>query len=64
MINQEETKVDSLNLKKTQEDDREEKMSSEEWLDYLDRLQKITGATRSFKNAGKCFVIPYKKPKQ
>ena len=65
MINQEETKVDSLNLKKTQEDDGDERMTNEEWLQHSNRTLEILGIKdRTFKNVGKCFVIPYKKPKQ
>lgn len=64
MINQEETKVDSLNLKKTQEDDGDERMTNEEWLQHSNRTLEILGIKeRSFKNAGKCFVMPYRKPK-
>lgn len=64
MENQEETKVDSLNLKKTQEDDGDERMTNEEWLQHSNRTLEILGIKeRTFKNAGKCFVMTYNKPK-
>ncbi len=64
MENQEKTKIDSLNLKKTQEDDGDERMTNEEWLEHSKRTLVILGIKeRTFKNTGKCFVMPYKKPK-
>ncbi len=57
MENQDETKVDSLNLEKTQEDD-DERMTPEEWLEHSKRTLEILGINeRTFKNAGKCFVM-------
>jgi hypothetical protein len=64
MENQEKTKIDSLNLKKTQEVDGEEIMTAEEWLDYSNELMEIMGATRDYSDAGKCFVMPYRMKKK
>jgi hypothetical protein len=65
MKNQEETKVDSLHIEKTQEEDGEERMSSKEWLEHSNRTLEILGIKeRTFKNAGKCFVMPYRKPSE
>ncbi len=64
MKNLEETKVDSLHTEKTQEADGDKKMTNEEWLEHSNRTLEILGIKeRTFKNAGKCFVMPYKKPK-
>ena len=64
MENQEETKVDSLHIKKTQEEDGDEKMTKEEWLEFSNEIMAILGVKeRTFTDAGKCFVMPYKKPK-
>ncbi len=63
MENQEKTKVDSLHIEKTQEEDGDEKMTNEEWLEHSNRTLGILGIKeRTFKNAGKCFVMPYRKP--
>ncbi len=55
---------DSLNQEQTQEVDGDEEMSSEEWLKQSNKVLEILGATRTFKNAGKCFVMPYKMPSE
>lgn len=63
MENKEETKIDSLNLKK-QEDVGDERMTSEEWLEHSNEIMAILGIKeRTFTDAGKCFVMPYNKPK-
>ena len=62
MKNQEKTKVDSLHIEKTQEEDEDERMTPKEWLDYSNELMEIMGATWDFSDAGKCFVMPYRKP--
>jgi hypothetical protein len=59
-----ETKVDSLHTEKTQEADGDEKMTNEEWLEFSNEIMAILGVKeRTFTDAGKCFVMPYKKPK-
>lgn len=64
IITEYETKKDSLNLENTQEDDGDERMTNEEWLEYSNRTLEILGVKeRTFKNVGKCFMMPYKKPK-
>ncbi len=63
MENQEETKEDALNLEQNQQDNDDERMTPEEWLEYSNEIMEIIGATRDFTDAGKCFVMPYRKPK-
>jgi hypothetical protein len=58
-----ETKVDSSNLEQTQKDNEDEIMTAEEWLNYSNEIMEIMGATRDYSDAGKCFVMPYRKPK-
>ncbi len=55
---------DSLNQEQTQEVDGDEEMSSEEWLKQSNKVLEILGATRTFKNAGNGFVMPYKMPSE
>lgn len=55
---------DSLNQEQTQEVDGNERMSLKEWHEHSDEILKIIGGTRTFKNAGKCFVMPYKMPSE
>ena len=64
MENQEETKVDELNLEKTQEEDGDERMTPKEWLEHSNEIMAMLGIKeRTFKNAGKCILMPYRKPK-
>ena len=64
MENQEETKVDSLNQIQTHDADDDERMTPEEWLEHSNEIMAMLGIKeRTFTNAGKCFVMPYKKPK-
>ena len=63
MKNLEETKVDSLNQEQTNQVDEDERMTPEEWLEHSNEIMEMLGIKeRCFKNAGKCFVMPYRKP--
>lgn len=62
MENQEDSEEDSLHLEKTQEDDGEERINNEEWLKHSNEIMAILGIKeRTFTNAGKCFLMPYRK---
>ena len=64
MKNLEETKPDSLNKEPAEQEDGDDRMTAKEWLEHSNKTLEILGIKeRSFSNAGKCFVMPYKKPK-
>ena len=61
--NQSQLNQDLSNRAQTQTASSEERMSSKEWLEHSNKTLEILGIKeRSFKNAGKCFVMPYNKP--
>jgi hypothetical protein len=63
MKNLEETKPDSLNQEPAEQEDGDDRMTAKEWLEHSNKTLEILGIKeRSFSNAGKCFVMPYKKP--
>lgn len=63
MKNLEETKPDSLNKEPAEQEDGDDRMTAKEWLEHSNKTLEILGIKeRSFSNAGKCFVMPYKKP--
>jgi hypothetical protein len=63
MENQEQTKEDSLNQEQETTKETTERTSSEEWKKRSARTMEILGSKMDFSDAGKCFVMPYKKPK-
>jgi hypothetical protein len=64
MKNQEETKPDSLNKEPSEQEGEDDRMTAKEWLEHSNKTLEILGIKeRSFSKAGKCFVMPYSKPK-
>jgi hypothetical protein len=64
MKNQEETKPDSLNQEPAEQEEEDDRMTAKEWLEHSNEIMAILGIKeRTFTDAGKCFVMPYKKPK-